>query len=95
MKKITTTLLFIAVFGFGAIGLQGQTVVKKASVAPVVGGEIDAVWDEATSNDILKPHGGTDVVSLGDAGETWWKALWTDDGIYVLVNVSDNNFLPH
>jgi hypothetical protein len=92
MRKIFT--LFLSVMLVSTLSAQKpEAVIKKASVAPVIGGEIDEVWGEADQNDIAVVFR-TETPTIGGLGETWWKALWTDDGIYVLVNVTDNDWYP-
>ncbi len=97
MRKIFT-LLLICVFSVGAFGQgAGRTaVIKKASTPPVIGGEIDAVWDEASKNNIDLAFEGDSprVPSLGDPGETTWQMLWDDAGLYILLRVTDNEWLP-
>jgi hypothetical protein len=69
------------------------TIIKKASVAPVIDGVIDAVWESANTYNIEKPFQ-TETPTLGDAGTTFWKGLWTEEGIYLLLKVNDNEFYP-
>ena len=67
----------------------------KSEVAPEIGGEIDEVWDMADENAILLPFK-TETPTLGSDGDTWWKGLWVpDQGIYLLVNVTDNDYYPY
>jgi len=66
---------------------------KKASTAPIVDGSMDAVWAEALTYTIDKPFQ-TNTPTLGVSGSTTWKALWTNDGIYILLTVTDDVFFP-
>jgi hypothetical protein len=92
MRKFFT--LILSVLLVSTLSAQKpEAVIKKASVAPVIGGEIDEVWGEADQNDIAVKFK-TENPSIGGIGDTWWKALWTEDGIYVLVNVTDNDWYP-
>jgi hypothetical protein len=68
-------------------------VVKKASVAPVVDGTIDAIWESANTYSIDKKYL-TENPSLGASGSTSWKALWGSAGIYVLIQVNDDVYSP-
>jgi len=70
-----------------------EGLVKKASVAPVIGGEIDDVWSEANVYNVSLPYR-DEVPTLGAEGETTWKALWTYDGIYLLIEVADDFYYP-
>ena len=93
MKRKFTLLLFAAMLAIGAAA-QDATF-NKASVAPVIDGEVDDVWAEAEAeNNIVTPYL-DNVPTLGDPGETTWQALWTDEGIYVLLRVGDDGFNPH
>ncbi len=70
-----------------------EGVIMKASVDPVIDGVIDSVWSEANEYNISR-NMQTEVPTLGDEGDTNWKALWTDDGFYVLIEVADDQHLP-
>ncbi|MCB8995532.1 MAG: T9SS type A sorting domain-containing protein [Bacteroidales bacterium] len=94
MKKLIFTLSLGLLFSFTLMAQTGITgVIKKATVAPVIDGQIDDVWAEANSYNIDIPFTGTNP-TLGNAGETYWKGLWMDDGIYVLVVVNDDDWYP-
>ncbi|MCB9000026.1 MAG: hypothetical protein H6540_08185, partial [Bacteroidales bacterium] len=94
MKKLIFTLSLGLLFSFTLMAQTGITgVIKKATVAPVIDGQIDEVWAEANSYNIDIPYTGTNP-TLGNAGETYWKGLWMDDGIYVLVVVNDDDWYP-
>jgi hypothetical protein len=86
-------ILMCGLLSAAAIGQKPEATINKASVAPVVDGQIDAVWTEANSYNISKAFS-EETPSLGAEGETTWKALWMDHGIYVLVQVNDNAFFP-
>jgi len=92
MKQLFT-LFFSACICTMVMGQAPSAVIKKASVAPVIDGTVDDVWSEASENAILLPYTG-ETPTVGPAGTTWWKALWTDKGIFVLVNVNDNVWGP-
>ena len=94
MKRKIFTLLLSACLGSMAMAQDAPTgVVKKASVAPVVDGYVDEVWAGANSYNFALVHR-TETPTLGDPGETTWRALWTSEGIYVLVQVTDDVFMP-
>lgn len=67
--------------------------IKKATVAPVIDGNIDAVWSTANVYPINRPFRG-ETPTLGAVGSTTWSGLWTNEGIYILLNVNDNVWLP-
>lgn len=93
MKKVFTIVLFSVFLALVVSAQKPEGIVKAASVAPVLDGIPDAVWDEATVYNIELPFL-NEFPSLGFPGDTYWKALWNDDGVYVLVNVTDDEFLP-
>jgi hypothetical protein len=68
-------------------------IIRKTNVVPILDGFIDDVWSNATPNNIAVPFR-TETPTLGALGETTWKALWNDEGIYVLVTVADDVFSP-
>lgn len=94
MKRIFTFLL-AAMAGTMAFAQDAPTgVFKKASVAPVVDGVIDAVWAESNTYNIERAVVGN-TPTIGAPGETTWKGLWTKDGVYILLDVKDNAFFPN
>lgn len=93
MKQIFT-LLFGLFTGFYAMAQAPEGVFAKASVAPVIDGVVDAVWSEATAYNIDKAVDG-ETPSVGTPGETTWQGLWTENGVYVLLKVTDNAFYPN
>ena len=93
MKRIFTFLvgLFAVTLGMA----QAPTgVFAKATIAPVIDGVVDAVWAEATVYNIDKNFQ-TDLPTLGTPGQTTWQGLWTDEGVYILLKVTDNAFFPN
>jgi len=67
-------------------------VINKAAAGPIIDGTIDAIWSSANTYNIDKPYG-LEAPTLGGSG-TSWSGLWTEDGIYVLVQVNDDVFFP-
>ena len=93
MRKFFT-FLFSVLLVSTLFAQKPEVMLKKADVAPVVGGgEIDAIWEGVEQNNISVPFQ-SEASSVGAEGETWWKGLWTDDGIYLLVNVADDDWYP-
>jgi len=72
---------------------EAGNIIKKASVAPEIDGNIDAVWADANVFNIAL---GTDagIPTLGPEGTTTWKALWNEEGIFVLLEVNDDVWYP-
>ena len=92
MKRIFT--LLVSAFLFTMVMGQAPTgVIKKASVAPIIDGEIDAVWKDANVYNIDKAFTG-ETPTLGASGTTTWQALWDAKGIYILIKVNDDIWAP-
>ena len=91
MKRKIFTFFLSALFG-SALWAQ-EVEVKRATEDPVLDGLVDAVWANASVNNINLPFTG-ETPSLGVSGETTWQALWSDDGIFVLVKVEDDIYSP-
>jgi hypothetical protein len=94
MKAKLFTLVLFALVVAGVSAQRPEAVIKKASVAPVLDGVAEEVWAEADTHHISRPHG-QEVPTLGNVGETYWQALWNDDGVYVFLTVTDDEFYPH
>ena len=99
MRKFFT--LFLGVLLVSALSAQKrEAVIMKASVAPVVDGVIDDVWEEANQypidqNFIGDLPGFATLPTANPQTETWWKGLWMDDGIYILLHVMDDTYYPN
>lgn len=92
MKKLFTLLVSVFVVTF-AMAQAPEGMFAKASAAPEIDGVIDEVWAEAEAYNIDKPFR-EEVPTFGEPGETTWQGLWTDEGIYLLLIVNDDGFLP-
>ncbi|HLN72291.1 MAG TPA: sugar-binding protein [Prolixibacteraceae bacterium] len=92
MNKIFTFLLSMLVCAF-TFAQKPTAAIDKATTAPQIDGVIDELWASVPKNNIDKAYL-TDVPTLGDLGSTYWKALWDDNGIYILINVNDDVFAP-
>jgi len=93
MKKTFFTLLASLLFGGIVMSATPTAYIAKAKTAPVIDGTIDDVWSDAGINIIETPYNG-ESPTLGDAGSTTWRALWDDNGIYILLEVNDDVFAP-
>ena len=95
MRKIFTLFLGVLI-GISVFAQRPEAVIKKATVKPVIDGILDDVWGETDSLLLDKPFVTTNgLPTLGEAGETWWKALWDEDGFYLFLNVADNAYFPN
>jgi hypothetical protein len=93
MRKLFTLILGLLIVSV-AFGQKPEGVIKKASVAPVIDGEIDEVWKEANEYNIDKNFQ-QELPTLGKSGETTWKALYNEDGFYLLLQVTDDAYYPN
>ncbi len=93
MRKFFTLILSVLLVS-GAFAQRPEAIIKRTDVKPVLDGVIEDVWAMTDSLSIERPFTGT-VPTLGDAGETYWKMLWDDDGLFLLVNVTDNEYFPN
>ena len=92
MRKFFTLILGL-VFVSAVTAQKPEGIIIKASVAPAIDGVIDDVWEEANVYNIDKKFA-AELPTLGDPGETTWKALWTEDGYYLLLQVTDDSYWP-
>lgn len=93
MKKVIF-LLFVFIFISQLVFAQRPSgVVYKTSTAPTIDGEIDEVWTTAVQYNIDRKFM-TDEPTLGASGTTYWKALWDDQGMYILCVVNDDAWYP-
>jgi hypothetical protein len=93
MKRIFTLLLSVFL-GHMAMAQSPEAVVKKTDTAPTIDGVIDAIWGNAPANNIVVPFK-DEAATVGNEGETTWKALWNADGMYFLIQVADENWFPN
>lgn len=97
MRKIFTLFLSVLIFSTAFAQLERPTTeIKKTTVKPKLDGVIDEVWSITDSLLLDRPYKTTNgLPTLGEKGETWWKALWHEDGYYLLVNVTDDAYFPN
>lgn len=93
MKKICLTLLCIFVILSAYSQQRPSATVLSSSTIPVIDGVIDEVWSEAIAYDISLPFK-SEMPTLGDAGETYWKAICGTQGMYILLQITDDVFSP-
>ena len=92
MKK-TITILLLTLFVAVTYAQRPQGIIMKTDTPPEINGELDEIWDEAIVYDIDKPYR-TEVPTLGEPGETTWRMLWDENGIYVFLVVNDDAWYP-
>lgn len=94
MKKILLTLLICAV-SFQTIFAERPTgVIYRTTKVPIIDGQIDDIWATAIQYNIDKKFLNEEP-TFGDVGTTYWKALWDDNGMYILVVVNDDVWYPY
>jgi hypothetical protein len=94
MKKLTIVLFVCIFIGQSVLAQKPSGVIFKTSTAPVIDGKIDEVWSTAIKFNIDKKFQ-TEEPTFGDVGTTYWKALWDDNGIYILVVANDDAWFPY
>jgi hypothetical protein len=96
MKRQFTLYVFIFVSAIAILAQKPVVNVQRAKVNPVIDGLVDEVWADAGDPvSIVRYNPEDGAPTLGDSGQTTWRALWTFEGIYVLIQVADDEFLPH
>lgn len=90
MRKLFTLCFSVLLFA-GAFGQRPEGVFKLASVSPVIDGVVDDVWAESEVYSI-NLNFADELPTLGDEGTTTWKGLWDETGIYILVEVNDDDW---
>lgn len=94
MKKIFTFLLSALICTL-VFGQRKEAVIAKAGdVKPVIDGVMDDVWIDVEQHDIFTNFR-LEMPTLGAEGESYWKALWDDDGMYVIVVANDDVWSPY
>ncbi len=96
MRKLFTLFLGL-MFVSGVFAQKPEGIFKKASVAPVLDGQIDEVWSEANEYFIDKNFQAEvpTLPTVNPQTETSWRGLWTDEGVYVLLKVMDDAYYPN
>jgi hypothetical protein len=96
MKKIFSTILFSSLFTISILaqnGIATTVTISKANSTPVLDGTEEETWDAVDPNFITSAYL-PETPSINEGGSSYWKALFTDEGIYVLVHVFDDVFQP-
>lgn len=88
MKKIWI-FLFLAISAFTSTAQKVAVDVSKASVAPVIDGIEEELWDAVTPNYIERNFSAEDATVTA-----YWRALWNDTALFILVNVQDDDHYP-
>ena len=92
MRVLFTFVLFILSGSVISAQFPSATL-KKALTVPVIDGIIDEAWKSANTYYIDRPFQ-NDTPTLGVPGTTTWKGMWTNEGLYFLIQVNDDIFFP-
>ena len=92
MRKLSTLILGLMVAG-SLYAQRPDGVIVKATTPPLIDGVIDDVWTGANAYNIERKFK-LELPTLGSPGETTWKMLWDNTGLFVMLNVTDDAFLP-
>jgi len=93
MKKIFTLLLGLCLVVMVSAQTNSTGTVAKATGKPVIDGVIDALWSTTAQMNIIRPFQ-SEVATVGPVGTTYFKALWDNDGMYIVVKVNDDAWFP-
>jgi hypothetical protein len=92
MKKIVLAIMFWAML-VSVFAQAPNAVLNNAIVTPVIDGVVDSIWLSAEAVPINNPFQ-DETPTLGNPDETYWKGLWNDNGLFILIVVKDDYFYP-
>jgi hypothetical protein len=93
MKKLFTFLLSACVCSVVMAQRPEAVIARAGDVKPTIDGTIDDLWATVEKHDVATPFTG-ETPTLGDVGTTYWKALFDDLGLYIIVVVNDDVWVP-
>lgn len=88
MKKYNLFLFFALILLTTGVFAQKKGYVAKVSTAPQIDGQIDEEWEKSATYAIENLTGGS-IDGANDCSATW-HALWDDENLYILVEVTDD-----
>jgi len=95
MRKLFTLMLGV-LFITVAVAQRPEAVIMPAGeTVPVIDGVLDdnGAWGDANVYNIaLKAN--EEEFTFGAEGETTWRALWNQDGIYIFISTVDDAWYP-
>lgn len=91
MNRILTLLAGVLIYTMSVAQDKPSAVFTLADVSPVIDGVVDEVWAEATEYKLDKKFNAEEP----SIGNTTFKCIWSSEGLFVLVVVDDDGFLPH
>lgn len=94
MKKIFTLLVSLCMVTFVMAQRPEAVIPKAGEVKPVIDGVLDEVWATVEQHNVDRPYT-NESPTLGDEGETYWKALWDETGMYIIIVCKDDVWYPY
>lgn len=94
MKKIFTLFLSICMCTLVMAQRPEAVIAKAGDVKPVIDGVLDDVWTDVEQHNVTLPYR-LEVPTLGEEGETYWKALWDEEGMYIIIVTNDDVWYPY
>jgi hypothetical protein len=89
MRKVSL-IISLVFFASIVIGQEKMNIeVPYTDVTPSIDGIIDLTWDQVPAVSLDRVVKGTTPTVTA-----YWKALWNDDALYVLVSVEDDDHWP-
>lgn len=86
---ITSDVVFVTVEEEQLPVDKPSVILKKTPTPIVLDGVIDPIWGGINAVNIEN-----NVTSAPSIDNAYWKACWNENGIFVLVEVTDNSFWP-
>ena len=94
MKKLFTFLLGACMFTAVMAERPTAVIAKAGDVKPVIDGALDDVWEAVEQQNCDKPFG-AEVPTIGDVGTSYWKMLWDEAGLYIIIVSNDDIWYPY
>jgi hypothetical protein len=91
MRKLYFSVLLLCA-GVMAFGQAVNINVQKTATAPAIDGDEEALWEMASAQPVNLPFGAVGAKEAPTVPGSYWKALWCDSTLFVLINVQDDNF---
>lgn len=94
MKKLFTFLLSALLFSTVMAQRPEALIQKAGDVKPVIDGALDDMWADVEQHNVTLPFK-TEVPTVGDEGTTYWKMVWDEFGVYIIIVVNDDVWFPY
>ena len=94
MKKLFTFLLGACMCTAVMAERPTAVIAKAGDVKPVIDGALDDLWETVEQQNCDKPWG-AEVPTIGDVGTSYWKMLWDEAGLYIIIVSNDDIWYPY